>query len=221
MTIIDLQQWLNAHGQMIVVDGKAGPMTRAAIVAAFTNSCAPAISDADIQTLAARLGCSTKQIKAVARVESGGSAFDDQGRPKILFERHLFYRLTNGAHGLTPFSNPKYGGYNENSWDKLCRAASLDPDAAFASASWGKFQVLGTHWNALGYPSALELAYSTVTSEAAHYELLARYIEANGLEHALAALSDHPRDNEAFAKGYNGPSFKNFRYDEKLAVAMA
>lgn len=221
MTVADLQHWLNAHGQTVATDGIAGPKTRAAIVAAFTNDCAPAVTDTDIAVLASRLGCSAKQIKTVARVESGGSAFDDMGRPKILFERHLFHRLTNGQHSVRPFSNPKGGGYNEPSWDKLTLAAGFDPDAAFASASWGKFQVLGTHWKALKYPSALELAYSTVTSEAAHYELLARYIEANGLKPALAKLSTNPRDNEAFAKGYNGPAFKKFAYDQKLAVAMS
>lgn len=220
MTVAELQHWLNAHGQTVATDGVGGPMTRAAIGAAFTNRCAAQVSDADIKLLANRLGCTEKQIKAVARVESGGSAFDSMGRPKILFERHYFFRLTNGKHGLTPFSQPKGGGYNESSWDKLTRAACLDPEAAFSSASWGKFQVMGAHWKGLGYISALEMAYSAVTSEAAHYEMLARFIEKNNLTSALRRLSTKASDNEAFAKLYNGPSFKKFRYDEKLAVAM-
>lgn len=221
MNVGELQRWLFEHGQSLVIDGIGGPGTRAAIVAAFTNKAAAEVSDADITMLASRLGCTSKQIRAVARVESGGKAFDDQGRPKILFERHLFHRLTNGEHSVTSFSNPLSGGYNEDSWEKLAKAACVDPEAAFASASWGKFQVLGTHWKALGYPSALELAYSTVKSEAAHYELLARFIEHNGLKPALAKLSDRAADNEAFARAYNGPNFRKFRYDEKLAVAMA
>lgn len=221
MTVGELQRWLFQHGQSIVLDGIGGPGTRAAIIAAFTNKAAAEVNDADITALASRLGCTVKQIKAVARVESGGSAYDNLGRPKILFERHLFHRLTNGAHSVTSFSDPKGGGYSEDSWVKLAKAACVDPDAAFASVSWGKFQVLGTHWKALGYPSALELAYSTVGSEAAHYELLARFIEHNGLKPALAALSARPADNVAFASRYNGPAFKKFRYDEKLAVAMA
>lgn len=217
----ELQRWLFNHGQSLVIDGIGGPGTRTAILAAFINTTAPAVTDADIQALASRLGCTAKQIRAVARVESGGAAFDGIGRPKMLFERHLFHRLTNGVHSVTSFSNPDGGGYNEDSWNKLTKAACVDPDAAFASASWGKFQVLGSHWKGLGYPSALELAYSTVGSEAAHYELLARYVEANGLKPAIAKLSANPADNVAFAKGYNGPAFRKFRYDEKLAVAMA
>lgn len=221
MTSAAFQLWLNAHGASLAVDGQCGPATRDAIRAVFANPHAPAVTDMDILVLASRLDCMTKQLKAVSIVESGGKAFDDQGRPKILFERHYFWRLTHGTHGITPFSNPSGGGYNESSWDKLVYAACKDVDAAFASVSWGKFQVMGAHWRALGYPSPLEMAYSCVESEAAHYEMLARFIEANGLKPALQALSANPADNVAFAKSYNGPSFKKFAYDQKLAKAMA
>lgn len=221
MTVAELQQWLNTHGQSVSVDGDCGPVTRAALIAAFTNRSAPEINPDDILNLAMRLGCTVKQLVAVSKVESGGSAFDDKGRPKILFERHLFHRFTAGKYGIRVWSNPKGGGYNEDSWEKLTQAACRDVDAAFAAVSWGKFQVLGSHWRVLGYPSALELAYSTVTSEAGHYELLARYIEKNNLKPALCALSPKASDNVAFASRYNGPAYKKFRYDEKLAVAMA
>jgi hypothetical protein len=220
MTPTEYQQWLGAHGQPVIVDGKPGKQTRAATVAAFTSNCAPAVTDADIAALATRLGCSVKQVKAVAKVESGGSAYDSLGRPKILFERHLFHRLTDGRHGLTIFSNPKGGDYNISSWEKLTYALCKDVDAAFAAVSWGKFQVLGMHWRTLNYPSPLEMAYSTVTGEAAHYEMLARYIEKNNLKDEMAALSTNAADNVAFAKAYNGPAYKKFRYDSKLAEAM-
>lgn len=221
MTVAELQQWLGAHGQPVVVDGKAGPVTRAAIIDAFTNVCAPAVADADIAAIAARLGCSTKQIRAVAQVESGGAAFDKLGRPKILFERHWFHRLTKGVHGYSSYSDPDPGGYAADSWEKLTFAASRDPDAAFAAASWGKFQVMGFHWERLGYPSPIEMAYSTVTGEVAHYEMLARFIEHNGLKVALARISADPVDCRPFALAYNGPAYHRFQYDVKLARAMA
>jgi hypothetical protein len=167
------------------------------------------------------LECTPKQLRAVAEVESGGSAFDTFGRPKILFERHKFHSFTGGRFGITSYSNPKGGGYNEDSWEKLTHAACKDVGAAFASASWGKFQVMAYHWDTLGYPSALEMAYSTVTSEAAHYEMLARYIEHNGLKPALQKLSTDPERNVAFARGYNGPAFRNLNYHVKLSQAMA
>lgn len=217
----DLQRWLATHGQPVAPDGQIGPSSRAAIVAAFTNPAAPAITPADLTAFASRLGCSTAQLHAVALVESGGSAFDKFGRPKLLFERHLFHRATGGKWSIAPYSNPTGGGYYVDSWFKLTHAAAMDPEAAFASASWGRFQVLGCHAAALGYPSALEMAWSTVASEAAHYELLCRYLEHNRMIPALCSLSAHADDNRAFAKGYNGAGYERFDYHSKLARAFA
>lgn len=202
-------------------DGQFGPASRAALSAHFTNRSAPAISGAEMQALADRLGCTVKQIRAVAKVESGGGGFDASGRPKILYERHLFHRLTDGRWSVTAWSNPKGGGYSEDSWLKLGLACARDPDAALASCSWGKFQVLGLHWSKLGYDSPYALAHSTVTSEAAHYELLARYIESFGLVDELRALSRDPEECRGFAASYNGPAYRNFDYHTKLAAAMA
>lgn len=221
MNATDLQGWLNAHGAALIVDGKPGALTRQAILDVFTNTCADAVTAADIETLATRLGCSPKQLRAVAKVESGGAGFDDKGRPKILFERHYFHRLTQGKWTPCQFSQAKGGGYSQSSWEKLAHAACRDADAAFSSASWGKFQVMGAHWDTLGYPSPIEMAYSTVTSEAAHYEMLARFIEKNGLKPKLQALSANPADCAPFAKSYNGSGYRQNRYDEKLAAEMA
>lgn len=221
MTPTDLQKWIAAHGQPVVADGSFGPKSRAALEAVFTNTCADAVTDADIATFAHRLGCTTKQLRAVSKVESGGAGFDNKGRPKILFERHLFDRFTNGKYSVSGCSNPKGGGYSECSWTKLGQAAALSPHKAFESVSWGKFQVLGMWWDELGYPSPVEMAYTTVTSEAAHYEMLVRYIEMNKMHGAVKALSTNPETNRAFATGYNGPAYTKFNYHVKLAKAMA
>lgn len=226
---LELQQWLGAHGQPVISDGICGPKTRAALIAAFTNPCAAAVSDDELQALAGRLGCSARQLRAVAQVESDGGGFDRQGRPKILFERHLFHRFTQSRFTPSIYSNPTGGGYGSDSWEKLTLAACKDVDAAFASASWGKFQVLGAHAGKppykgfldLGYPSPLEMAYSAVTSEGAHYEMLVRYIEKAGLKRALCALSATADSNRAFAAGYNGPAYHRFDYHNKLARALA
>lgn len=216
MTIEDLQRAVGA-----AADGAWGPKSRAALVAKFTNTAAPKATAADIARVARDLGCTPAQVNAVAKVESSGGGFDKFGRPKILFERHLFHRLTSGAFSPAPFSNPAYGGYNEDSWVKLSYAAGKSPEAAFASASWGRFQVLGSHWRKLGYASSFDLAISTVASEAAHFDLLARYVQTFGLVKAIRALSTNPADCEAFAEGYNGPAYKRFSYHIKLARAMA
>lgn len=214
------QHWLNEHGASLVEDGKYGPATRSAVLATFSNVSAPAVTETDILTLASRLGCSTKQIKAVASVESAGGGYDKNGRPKILFERHYFHRLTLGKFSTTPFSAPTRGGYSEDSWQKLADACACDPWAAFQSASWGKFQVMGAHWNALGYLSPWSMAWTMRQDEFGHYEALARFVEHFGLVEALRALSTDPDDCRAFASRYNGPAYAVNNYHVKLAEAM-
>lgn len=215
MNIAELQKAIGT-----APDGKWGPASRAALLDHFTNKSAPAITPGQEQVIADRLSVSLRQLRAVAQVESSGSGFDDQGRPKILYERHLFHRLTAGKWSPAPFSMKNDGGYDQSSWDKLLAACGRDPDAAFGSCSWGQFQVLGLHWKALGYASPFVLAASTVKDQAGHYELLARFIERNNLKGAMAAISTDPEDCRAFARAYNGPAYAKGRYHEKLARAM-
>lgn len=100
-------------------------------------------------------------------------------------------------------------------------ACGRDPDAALGACSWGKFQVLGLHWSKLGYASPWELAHSLIASEAAHYELFARYIETFGLKDELQRVSGDAEDCAPFALGYNGPAYKRFAYHTRIARAMS
>lgn len=216
MTIAELQEAIGTPA-----DGQWGRASREQLLAWFANPSAPAITVAELGAFATRLGCTVRQLAAMATVESSGNGFDRDGRPKILFERHYFHRLTDGKWSPSIFSDAVAGGYDLNSWVKLALACGRAPDAAFASASWGKFQVMGAHWHALGYASPFELAASTRAGEVAHYELLARFLEANGLTDELRALSRNADDCRAFAKAYNGPAYERNAYHTKLARALA
>lgn len=226
MNLRDLQLWLNAHGASLVVDGLRGPATRKAILDTFINLKAAAATPADIAQIAARLGGSPRQLAAVAKVESAGGGWDDKGRLKCLYERHYFWRRMQVIIPL--LSNPKPGGYTidadgdgiNDSWEKVADAAMRSPIAAFESASWGKFQIMGAHAKSLGYGNAVEFVWALSRSEKAHYEALARFIETNGLTKAFRALSTNPDDCRAFAKGYNGAAYEKGGYHRKLAEAM-
>lgn len=215
MKVPDLQEALG-----VKADGIWGPRSRAALFGKFANLSASGITTEEMDAFAHRLGCSLRQLAAVATVESNGGGFDRDGRPKILYERHVFHRLTNGAFSPSPFSMPTYGGYSDPSWTKLADAAGKNPDAAFSACSWGRFQIMGMHWRKLAYASAFEMAVSSVAGEIAHFEMLARFIEAFGLSERLRRISANPADCEAFARAYNGPDFKRNSYDRKLAAAM-
>jgi len=216
VNIIDLQKAIGAKP-----DGIWGENSRKALLAAFTNPAPAKLSTADAKTYAGRLKVTPKQLAAVATVEAGGSGFDKAGRPKILFERHKFHKYTGGNYSVCTFSNPQRGGYDESSWDKLTGAIVTGAiDAAFMACSWGKFQVLGEYWDDFNYDSPFALAFSQVPGESGHYDLLCRYVEFNRLQDEMAALSADPKTCRAFAKAYNGPSYRDFDYHVKLAKAM-
>jgi len=216
VNIIDLQKAIGAKP-----DGIWGENSRKALLAAFTNPAPAKLSTADAKTYAGRLKVTPKQLAAVAIVEAGGSGFDKAGRPKILFERHKFHKYTGGKYSVCTFSNPQRGGYDESSWDKLTGAIVTGAiDAAFMACSWGKFQVLGEYWDDFHYDSPFALAFSQVSGENGHYDLLCRYIEFNRLQDEMAALSTNPETCRAFARAYNGPSYRDFDYHVKLAKAM-
>jgi hypothetical protein len=224
MTPKELQQWLVAHGQPVLVDGRPGPQTRAAILAAFSNRNAPAVTSEEIAGFARRLGGSAKQVRAVATVESAGGGFNDDGQPKALYERHYVWKRLRIK---IPFlSDPSPGGYTVDadrdgicdSWEKIADMAMRNPLAAFESASFGKFQIMGAWAAKLGYGNAIEFAYALSRSEAAHYEALCRYIEVFGGVAKFRALSGNPADCRPFAEFFNGPRQKG--YDGRLARAM-
>ena len=62
----------------------------------------------DYQAAATKLGVDIASVRAVASVESNGKGMFPDGRPAILFERHIFYRellkhpshLDNQVHKL-------------------------------------------------------------------------------------------------------------------------
>lgn len=220
--ILNLQIWLNAHGARLVEDGLPGPATRSAIIETFRNRTAPAATGDEKAAIAARLGVTMRQLETVARVESAGGGWDNVGLLKCLWERHYLWRRVQVA--VPGLSAPNGGGYTvdangngiNDSWEKLADASlRFGFGIAAECASFGKFQVMGAHWKALGYPSVVEMIWGLSRSEAAHYELLARFIEVNGLLPAMRAIDGNPFNCLAFARGYNGKGQKG--YDVKLA----
>lgn len=226
MNVAEYQQWLNARGANppLVVDGKRGPATRMTTIQVFINKNAKAATDEEKAAIARRLGGTLKQLNAVSVVESSGGGWDQTGLLKILYERHYAWRRLKVKIPL--LSDPVAGGYTidadkdgiNDSWEKLADMACRNPQVAFESASWGKFQVMGAWWQRLGYASVFDMAWELRNSEVAHYELLRRYIEVFGLREAFRKLSGNPADCLPFAEGFNGPKQKG--YDQRLARAM-
>lgn len=241
-----LQHQLNQGGFKVAEDGWFGDTTEAAIKAfqrriglvedgiaglktvQLLKSGTPDIrflSHADLERAAQRLDVAVACVCAVNEVESRGHGFLPDGRPVILFERHVMYeRLVK--HGLDAETlaqrnpavvNQARGGYSGGAAEymRLAAAGSIDPACAIESASWGLFQIMGYHWQLLGYESADAFAMAMRASEGQQLDAFVRFIEAD--QELLKALKG--RKWADFAKRYNGAAYKDNLYDVKLARA--
>ena len=181
----------------------------------------------DYERAARELGVPVAAIRAVVDVESRGSGFLPDGRPVILFERHIMRRQLR-AKGIDtePLEreqpnvvSSKAGGYQGGTLehDKLGQAAKINREAALESASWGLFQIMGFHWELLGYERVQAFVNAMYRSEGDQLDAFVRFVKANPSIHKALKAQDWAR----FAKGYNGPEYAKNKYDTKLATAFA
>lgn len=180
------------------------------------------ITDKAYKKAAETLKCPVAAIKAVAQVEASGSGFLPDGQPKILFEAHHFSELTGGKYDKSHpnISSPKWnrslykGGAREH--ERLAEAVKLDREAALQSASWGKFQIMGSNYDACGYSSVQAFINAMYKDEDAHLEAFVNFVKHERMDQFLRA-----KDWERFARRYNGPGYRANNYHEKLANAYA
>lgn len=178
------------------------------------------LSDDGMDEICSNLDVSEPEVWAVLTVETRGFGFLKDRRPQILFERHVFHRLTNGrfdsSHENISSSNP--GGYSGDAGEyaRLENALSLDREAALQSASWGIGQVMGYNYSVAGFNNVNDMVAAMVKDENAQLLAMSNFIKGNNLHKALQ------RQNwVSFARGYNGPAFKKNEYDTRLAAAYA
>lgn len=180
------------------------------------------IDDIDLPTVGAMIGVGEDEIHAVLDVETNGSGFDSKGRPKMLFEPHVFWRELGPGEAReraqrAGLAYPKWRrNYPKDSYPRLMQAMLIDETAALKSASWGLGQIMGFNHVAAGFVSVQAMVDAFVDDEENHLQAMIRFIRFNKLD---AALRKH--DWAAFARGYNGPGFAQNGYDKKLAAAYA
>jgi hypothetical protein len=175
-----------------------------------------AMSADGLAKAATDLSVGTAEIAAVFSVETHGAGFLPDRRPQILFERHVFSRLTGGKYDATnpDISAPTPGGYGNSGapqHDRLAQALLLDREAALSSASWGLAQVMGENYGAAGFDSVEDMVATMCDLEDAQLAGMASFIKANGMAGYLAT-----HNWSAFARRYNGPNYATNRYDIQL-----
>lgn len=185
------------------------------------------LTESDYALAAHQLGCDLPAIKAVAEVESAGRGLLPDGRPVILYEAHVFHRLTGGKYAgardrrgvplsVSKWDRTLYGKTGTAQYERLEDAMKLDEKAAVMACSWGLFQVMGFNFAALGFPDVdtLREFVESTDEPREHLNLFVQFVLVNGLDDELRA-----KDWKGFARGYNGPGYAQNKYDTKIAQA--
>jgi hypothetical protein len=185
------------------------------------------LTEEQFQNAAELIGCNIAAVMAVNAVESRGSGFLKDGRPKILFEGHIFWKQLK-AIGINPAQFQRGNEeilypswnlkavrpfYNMDQYLRLQKARAINRNAADLSASWGAFQIMGFNYKACGY----KLVKDFVTAQDDEYSQLkcfCNYIKNQHLDVNLIHL-----DWAGFARAYNGPEYTQNQYDAKLKRA--
>lgn len=219
----------------LVVDGIVGPKTWTILLQKeqeLFDLSDKYLSEEDLIAFAENYKLELAVVKAVNEVESTGRGFLIDGRPKILFEGHIFWKQLK-KKGVSPSKyvndytknvlyktwTKKYYKGGSNEYSRLDKASGMSDnkifrESALSSASWGAFQIMGFHAKDLGYPSVEYFVSDMYEHEREHLKAFGKFSEKNQLIKYL-----HKKDWAKFAKGYNGSGFKVNQYDVRLAKA--
>jgi N-acetylmuramidase-like protein/putative peptidoglycan binding protein len=178
------------------------------------------LSGADIKMIMDKYLIDFATLQTFLTVQASGIGFLPDGRPKILFERHIFHRLTNSKYDETnpDISAPTPGGYGgpgAHQYDRLIQAVNLDCDAALEATSWGITQIIGASFKAAGAKDIGEFVRGQINSEASQLNYGFNFLISSKI---LEALVQHKWDE--FSKFYNGATF-SARYNEIMAAYYA
>lgn len=182
------------------------------------------LTEKDYLKAATALGTDIAVIKAVKQVETGKyGAFFATGKPSILFEGHVFRKelikrainpndyLPENENILHYHWNRKYylGGIRE--YTRLEQAAAIHKEAAYCSASWGMFQIMGFNYKLCNCKDIFEFVELMSSGENSQLDLFVGFLVNTKLNGYLRELNWRE-----FARRYNGPGYKENGYDYKL-----
>lgn len=203
------------------------------------------LTNSQIKEVADEHGILYAVLRAIIEVEAKGSGFLNSDEPKILFERHIFYReltslgfvtLANQMSSLRPdlcHKNPtakgNYGG--ESVQHKRLKQAQdllllVRPDSdeklqqvirecALKSCSWGLGQLMGFNYKLCGFNDLQSFINAMYADEKSQLSAMVSFLKSKGL---LKAMQN--KDWHKIALNYNGKNYRKFNYHVKLEQAF-
>jgi hypothetical protein len=172
------------------------------------------LSTDGLSAVSSKLGVYAPEIWTVLAVETSGCGYLPDHRPQILFERHIFHRLTKGKYDDHDISNPVAGGYGESGahqYDRLGLAIAKNRSAALQSCSWGIGQIMGENYALAGFANVENMVAAMSESEDQQLAAMGNFLVGSRLDIPLKA-----HNWASFARGYNGPNYIVNRYDVRL-----
>lgn len=174
------------------------------------------LSNAGFNAVLAQLQVEAPALWSLIAVETSGFGYLDDRRPKILFERHIFHRRTNGRFDAThpDISSADAGGYvgGVGEYRRVEQAMTLDRRNALESASWGLGQIMGFNAASLGYAGVEDMVTRFSDSEDQQLQGSLQFI----LRNQPLASAFRTKQWKKVAFFYNGSAYAQRRYDEKL-----
>lgn len=172
------------------------------------------LTQSDIDTLSYEFRVPASRIHAIKEVESGGHGFDiTTGKILIQFEPAWFKRKSpytpSGKWSLNKVER------QAKEWEAFNDAFAKNPTAAMESTSIGIMQVMGFHWELLGFKSVGEMWDYAKESEYNQMRLALLFIKSN--KKMITALVNGVWKVVAYY--YNGEDYWKLQYDIKLANA--
>jgi hypothetical protein len=233
MNTKELQLHLRQTGRYSgAIDGIWGRLSDAGVLLAMTDGPDTKLADPDFETAGVRLKVQPAAIRAFWSVEAAGAGFED-GRPKILPERHRFSRNSGRLFDMT---NPELSArtwdkrwYPKSqdarydiilAWARLLSKANRPIDAAFASVSYGAPQILGEHAVTCGYASPFLFAEAMARDEVTQLRAFEKFVAAAGILPYLRTVKGTAASWQPVAARYNGPAYRENQYDERMARAF-
>jgi hypothetical protein len=140
-------------------------------------------------------------LRAFIAVESGGRGFAENGKLIIQFEPAWFKRKApyapSGKWSLNKIER------QAAEWEAFNDAFKIDPNAAMESTSIGLPQIMGFHWQRLGYDSVGAMWDDFKVSEQNQIKALVKFLETD--KRLYRAVME--KDWHMIAMSYNGAGY--------------
>jgi hypothetical protein len=205
------------------------------------------VTDTAFAAAAQLLGVKESYVRAISEVESAGESFLKDGRVKILFERHWFYKKLKEAlaSASVRWAVAKKLNMPENTPGNLLLAAMVNGYPNICNPERGGYKGNEAEWDRFNFAMDIHAESACQATSYGGYQIMGfnhkscGYATAKDMMLALASSeskqllalvafvkanpSMHKALKEAnwakFAECYNGSAYKENKYDTKLAAA--